>query len=259
MQPCHQLYTNYQICRFHWTETIKNPPSVINIFLWFLLSIYAVDTDQSYRFHFGTNCSKWMVILCLNTSKFSSPMRKFYSNNFATLNRFISNTIRLSSSSSYLNILGTSPIRIFAYSSHSNCQSNDTTRQHCQTHWARQPILDKINLEVFHDLHAQLEREQYQLETGFGTIQQRHINWTLSLVQFLILCVCVYFLYHSVIRRYCCRSNANHSKTIVSVNFDSQSQAANLVNPNELNPIERNLPPTAPQIPRYNTPSQKFE
>ncbi len=210
MQPCHQLYTNYQICRFHRNETIKNSPCIVNIFLqdsscqstqltpikatasiWEPIGqnewLFSVSTLQNVHFLYENFTQ---TILLPYTSVFQVPSDcrlQVATSTFWGCRQF---------ESSHIHQIPTVNLTI------PHIKITKLTELHA-------PILDKINLEVFRDLHAQLEQEQDQLETAFGTTQQHHVNWMLSFVQFLILCVCVYFLYCFVIRRYCCHSNAN--------------------------------------------------
>ncbi len=131
---------------------------------WFLLSIYTVDTNQSYCFHLGTNWSKWMVILHLSASKCSFSMWKFYSNNFVTLYQCFSNTIRLPSSSKATSTF-------WGHHQFESSHIYHTPTVNLTTPYVNiakltelhSPILDKINLEVFLDLHTQLEQEEDQL------------------------------------------------------------------------------------------------
>ncbi len=142
MQPCSCISTTKfadftklkQSRAHHALSTFFYMTSLVNLRSWHQLKLPLPFGNQLVKMNDYSRSQRFKMFL--NASKCSSSMRKFYSNNFATLYLCFLNTIRLSSSSSYLNILGRSPIWIFAYSSYSSCQSNDSTHQHCQTHWA---------------------------------------------------------------------------------------------------------------------------
>ncbi len=239
-RDCRYLYTYYQICRTAEVSTIRNPPCVVRLFLQdqascTLKSMAAVPSIWK-RLHTGewlftTNEIQQIHMIC---DKYDTQLTIPY----AGLLR-IPNDCRaqIGSRTLFGHHLFNS-----TFPRHINLINLTVPEVNLQKiNHIIAPQLEHIDLAVYRDLHAQLQHELDTINTGFGPVQQHHINWTLSVLQIFGILLFLYLFYRYIFRRYCCSSTAPNVRTNISVQLPS-----NLHQAEEAIPLQAIAAPLSP-------------